>query len=72
MTNFFRAIGRFTIEFIRGLGATVLFLLNILLRSLDSVKRPRLTIRQLYFSGVMSILIVAVSGLFMGMVLGLQ
>lgn len=72
MTNFFRAIGRFTIGFIRGLGATVLFLLNILLRSLDSIKRPRLTIRQLYFSGVMSILIVAVSGLFMGMVLGLQ
>ena len=72
MTNFFRAIGRFTIGFIRGLGATVLFLLNILLRSTDSIKRPRLTIRQLYFSGVMSILIVAVSGLFMGMVLGLQ
>ncbi|MBQ9258540.1 MAG: lipid asymmetry maintenance ABC transporter permease subunit MlaE [Neisseriaceae bacterium] len=72
MTNFFRAIGHFTIEFIRGLGATALFLLNILLRSADSVKRPRLTIRQLYFSGVMSILIVAVSGLFMGMVLGLQ
>ncbi|MGN6955978.1 ABC transporter permease, partial [Neisseria sp. P0015.S004] len=34
--------------------------------------RPRLSIRQVYFAGVLSVLIVAVSGLFVGMVLGLQ
>ena len=70
--NFFASIGRFTIRFISELGRIVLFLLNILTHSGAVILRPRLTIRQLYFSGVMSILIVAVSGLFMGMVLGLQ
>ena len=34
--------------------------------------RPRLSIRQVYFAGVLSVLIIAVSGLFVGMVLGLQ
>ncbi|MDO5687089.1 MAG: lipid asymmetry maintenance ABC transporter permease subunit MlaE [Neisseria sp.] len=70
--EFFRIIGRRTIAFIRSLGSVALFLFNILLHSGSSIVRPRLTIRQVYFAGVMSILIVAVSGLFMGMVLGLQ
>ena len=72
MMNFFRRIGRFTIRLIQSLGANILFLINILTHSGKSWLSPRLIIRQIYFSGVMSILIVATSGLFIGMVLGLQ
>ena len=65
-------IGAKTIAFIQALGATVLFLLNILMLLPQSLFRMRLTVRQMYFSGVMSVLIIAVSGLFVGMVIGLQ
>ena len=65
-------IGAKTIAFIQALGATVLFLLNILMLLPQSLLRMRLTVRQMYFSGVMSVLIIAVSGLFVGMVIGLQ
>ena len=63
-------IGAKTIAFIQALGATVLFLLNILMLLPQSLFRMRLTVRQMYFSGVMSVLIIAVSGLFVGMVIG--
>lgn len=70
--NFFRTVGRNTLNFIRAMGAGTLFLFDILAHSGDSILRPRLTVRQIYFAGVMSLLIVTVSGLFMGLVLGLQ
>ncbi len=38
----------------------------------DIIRRPRLLIDQLYSVGVLTILIIAVAGLFVGMVLGLQ
>jgi phospholipid/cholesterol/gamma-HCH transport system permease protein len=37
-----------------------------------SLRRFRLTIREIYFAGVLSLVIIAVSALFVGMVLGLQ
>lgn len=67
-----RYLGRNTLLFIGGLGSITLFFLSILKYSGSLMLRPRLAIRQVYFAGVLSILIVAVSGLFMGMVLGLQ
>lgn len=70
--NFIQNIGKKTITFIQTLGATILFLLHILLLLPQALLRLRLTIRQMYFSGVLSVLIIAVSGLFVGMVLGLQ
>ncbi len=70
--NLIQIIGAKTIAFIRTLGATSLFLLHILRLLPYSVWRLRLIIRQMYFSGVLSILIIAVSGLFVGMVIGLQ
>ena len=70
--NLFRTIGRQTLNFIQHLGSISLFLLSILRASGTSFARPRLTVRQMYFAGVMSILIIAVSGVFVGMVLGLQ
>ena len=70
--NFIQNIGSKTLTFIQILGATTLFLLKILSLLPQNILRPRLMIRQMYFSGVLSILIIAVSGLFVGMVLGLQ
>lgn len=57
---------------IRALGAHMLFLLHIFALLPQAVLRFGLVVRQMYFSGVLSILIIAVSGLFVGMVLGLQ
>ena len=70
--NFISNIGRYTLSLIRALGANVLFLLQILALLPQALLRLGLVIRQMYFSGVLSVLIIAVSGLFVGMVLGLQ
>lgn len=70
--NFIRTIGAKTLNFIQSLGSITLFLLQILAKSATAITRVQLSIRQMYFSGVLSILIIAVSGLFVGMVLGLQ
>lgn len=70
--NFIISIGSRSLNFVQTLGATALFLLNIILLLPQSLLRFRLTVRQIYFAGVMSVLIIAVSGLFVGMVLGLQ
>ena len=70
--NFFRTIGAKTLDFLQALGSVCLFLLQILAHSGTAITRARLSIRQIYFAGVLSVLIIAVSGLFVGMVLGLQ
>ena len=70
--NFIRFVGAKTLGFIQSLGSITLFFLHILAKSGTAFTRPRLSIRQVYFAGVLSVLIVAVSGLFVGMVLGLQ
>ena len=70
--NFIRSVGAKTLGFIQSLGSITLFFLQILAKSGTVFARPRLSIRQVYFAGVLSVLIVAVSGLFVGMVLGLQ
>lgn len=70
--NFIQTIGAKTLAFIQTIGAHALFLLNIISLLPQSLLRFRLTIRQMYFSGVLSVLIIAVSGLFVGMVIGLQ
>ena len=54
------------------LGFASRFLLAILLNSGTALRRFHLTIREIYFTGVLSLIIILVSGLFVGMVLGLQ
>lgn len=44
----------------------------MLLKSTTSLQRFNLVIREIYFTGVLSLIIIVVSGLFVGMVLGLQ
>lgn len=67
-----RQIGAQTLSMIERIGATSRFLLHILRQSAISFRRPSLIIREMYFAGVYSLVIILVSGLFVGMVLGLQ
>lgn len=53
-------------------GAMARFFMLILANSGMSFRRFRLTVREIYFAGVMSLVIIMVSGLFIGMVIGLQ
>jgi phospholipid/cholesterol/gamma-HCH transport system permease protein len=54
------------------LGFAARFFMMILAYSGQSFRRLHLTIREIYFSGFQSLLIIMVSGLFIGMVLGMQ
>jgi len=68
----FRKLGHATVERIWRLGFAARFLFAILVHSGSSFRRLHLTLREIYFSGVLSLLIILVSGLFVGLVLGLQ
>ena len=67
-----RKLGHATVNRIWRLGFVTRFLFAILKYSATSFRRLPLTLREIYFSGVLSLLIIVVSGLFVGMVLGLQ
>jgi phospholipid/cholesterol/gamma-HCH transport system permease protein len=54
------------------LGAVALFLVRLLGQCVLSLSRPGALARQIYNSGARSLVIVMLSGLFLGMVLGLQ
>ncbi|KAB2966610.1 lipid asymmetry maintenance ABC transporter permease subunit MlaE [Zoogloea sp.] len=72
MGGVLRKLGALAINGVWRLGFITRFFWMILLYSGQSFTRLHLTIRELYFSGVMSLLIILVSGLFVGLVLGLQ
>jgi phospholipid/cholesterol/gamma-HCH transport system permease protein len=57
---------------LRGLGRATLFLFTILAGIPEALMRPRLIIQQLYSVGVLSLIIIVISGSFIGMVLALQ
>ena len=59
-------------DMLAGLGRSTLFLLRVLAGLPSLVLRPSLVIQQLYAVGVLSLIIIVVSGTFVGMVLGLQ
>ncbi len=65
-------LGRHGLASLQRLGRGHLLLLEILVGSLALVRRLRLLLVQVYSVGVRSLVIVVVSGLFVGMVLGLQ
>lgn len=67
-----RALGKGVNDRISRLGFASRFFLAILLHSGTSLRRIHLTLREVYFTGVLSLIIILVSGLFVGMVLGLQ
>ncbi len=65
-------LGARTLDALGRLGTAARFLLQILWRSGTSWRRFHLIVREIYSSGVLSLVIILVSGLFVGMVLGLQ
>ncbi|MFB3080278.1 MAG: lipid asymmetry maintenance ABC transporter permease subunit MlaE [Nitrosomonadaceae bacterium] len=67
-----RGVGHRVIDSIWRLGYASRFFALTLLKSGTSMRRFSLIIRELYFTGVLTLIIILVSGLFVGMVLGLQ
>jgi len=67
-----QSLGRSGIEFCDNAGKTTLFLMHALIARPQGLKSFRLLVPQLYMVGVLSMIIIIVSGLFIGMVLGLQ
>ncbi len=65
-------VGRTTLRVFENLGHGSIFLFRTLAGLWEPIKRPSLLIQQLYSVGVLSFLLILVSGLFVGMVLGLQ
>ncbi|MEN9903135.1 MAG: hypothetical protein RL651_1799 [Pseudomonadota bacterium] len=72
LERFFRVVGRNTINRVWRLGFAARFFIALLGHSGETFRRPRLLLRELYASGVLSLIIILVSGLFVGLVLGLQ
>jgi phospholipid/cholesterol/gamma-HCH transport system permease protein len=67
-----RHLGAGTIERVWRLGYATRFFVAVLLNSGAALRRYPLTLREIWFSGVLSLVIILVSGLFVGLVLGMQ
>lgn len=72
MTDFLQRFGSFWLSLVERLGRATVFLFQMLAAVFSLISRPSLLIKQLHASGVMTLSIVLVSGLFVGMVLALQ
>jgi len=72
MTSFFGQIGRFAIHNTAGMGRTFLFLLSALAWAFRPPARFRLIVHHIRTIGVESLSVVILSGVFTGMVMGLQ
>ena len=72
MVEWLAQLGRTGLGLVESVGRAHLLLLRILGGLGSLAVRPGLLVRQLFSVGVLSILIITVSGLFVGMVLGLQ
>lgn len=60
------------IEAVRKTGVTGLFFVRLIAACVPALARPKLIIAQIYNAGARSLIIIMLSGLFTGMVLGLQ
>ncbi len=72
MISLLSKIGGRTIDSVWRIGSIMRFFMLVLANSGTSFSRFGLVRREIFFSGVMSLIIILVSGLFIGMVLGLQ
>ena len=72
MITWLQILGRSGLTFFDRLGHATLFLFGVLASLPGVLARPRLLIVQLYSVGVLSLQIIVISGLNVGMVLGLQ
>jgi phospholipid/cholesterol/gamma-HCH transport system permease protein len=72
MLDTLQTLGRWALNIVERAGRAMLFLI-LTLRGLPPIlARPLLVVQQMHATGVRSLLIIVVSGLFVGMVLGLQ
>jgi phospholipid/cholesterol/gamma-HCH transport system permease protein len=67
-----RRLGAGTVDRVSRLGFAFRFFVAVLYNTPHAFRRLQLTLREIYFSGVLSLVIILVSGLFVGMVLALQ
>lgn len=72
MVKLLAQLGRIGIGILKHLGRALLLLLSIIRGFPALIIRPHLLLQQIYMVGVLSIIIINVSGVFVGMVLGLQ
>lgn len=72
MLDLLQSLGKRGLAFFERLGRGHVFLFRVLLSVGQLIIRPGLVIQQLYSVGVLTLLIILVSGLFVGMVLALQ
>jgi len=67
-----RRLGRFAMFHVERLGYAARFFVAVVGNTPAAFRRLHLTLREIYFSGVLSLIIILISGLFVGMVLALQ
>jgi phospholipid/cholesterol/gamma-HCH transport system permease protein len=72
VAQWLRRIGGAVTDALIKLGYASRFLLAVLWHSPGAFRRIHLTLREIYFAGVLSLVIILMSGLFVGMVLSLQ
>lgn len=72
MTNLLARIGKFLREEVQSVGTATRWFFNLLKMLPGALRRPGLISEQIHFIGNYSLVIIVVSGLFVGMVLGLQ
>ena len=72
MINIFGFLGRYAIKKLTELGRSSIMLFNAIVGKPNISKNFPLVIKEIDFIGVQSVIIIIVSGLFIGMVLGLQ
>ncbi len=70
--DFVQSLGRSGLGFMQEAGRAAIFLFHALVAKPDFINGTKRLVKQLYFVGVLSTLIITLSGLFIGMVLGLQ
>lgn len=69
--DFLQSVGAFVIDSLASLGRSLTFLLHVLMGFKEVAQRPRLLIREIYSVGVLSLLIIFFSAIFVGMVVSL-
>lgn len=72
MDKWIKKLGNYAIQWIIAAGSAGIFLWKTVIRRPKWLRLFPLIIEQLYFTGVLSLLIIVVSGAFIGMVIGLQ
>lgn len=70
--EYLAGLGRSSLNMFRGVGVACFMLLHAIIGKPEPTKSFPLLLKQLYVVGVQSMLIILISGLFIGMVLGLQ